>query len=250
VASRHALVVGAELRDVSGASDEDQFGVTGAVTHVRSEGQQRNGALFVEDVINASSRLSLTAGIRFDSWRNFDASRNSVALANRSEQSWSPRLSALFRATDHLALTASAYRAFRAPTLNELYRAFRVGNALTNANESLGPETLNAFELGARIGNLRANAFVMNVEDTIANVTLSTTPALITRQRQNLGSTQTRGIEIESYWRVSTNLRASAGYLLTDARVTTGSLDGKRLPEVPRQQATLQTTWSAESGEG
>ena len=53
-----------------------------------------------------------------------------------------PRLSVLFRATDRLALTASAYRAFRAPTLNELYRNFRVGNVLTIANESLAPERL------------------------------------------------------------------------------------------------------------
>jgi outer membrane receptor protein involved in Fe transport len=254
MASHHALVVGAELRDVSGASDEDQFAANGALTHIRSEGHQRNGALFVEDVIDAGSRLSLTAGLRFDSWRNFDASRNAVALANRSDESWSPRLSVLYRATDRLALTASVYRAFRAPTLNELYRSFRVGNALTNANESLGPETLNAFELGARIGSVRANAFVMDVDDTIANVTLSTTPALITRQRQNLGSTQTRGIEIESDWHVATSLRASAGYLFTDARVTAGSLDGRRLPQVPRHQATLQMTFTpaagAERGEG
>jgi outer membrane receptor protein involved in Fe transport len=243
--SRHALLAGGEVRDVSGASNENQFALNGAVSHVRSGGHQRNGAVFLEDVIDAAPRLSLTAGIRFDSWRNFDAARNAVALADRSDQAWSPRLSALFRATDRLALTASAYRAFRAPSLNELYRNFRVGNVLTNANESLGPETMNAFELGARFGSVRANAFVMNVDDTIANVTLTSTPALITRQRQNLGSSQTRGIEIESDWRLAANLRASAGYLLSDARVTAGSsLDGKRLPEVPRHQATLQTTFT------
>jgi outer membrane receptor protein involved in Fe transport len=242
IASRNAVVAGGELRQVSGASNEDQFAVNGSVSHLRSEGRQRNGALFLEDVIDAAPRLSLTAGVRFDSWRNFDASRNTVALADRSDNAWSPRLSALFRATDRLALTASAYRAFRAPTLNELYRSFRVGNVLTNANESLGPETLNAFELGARFGTIRANAFVMNVDDTIANVTLSSTPSLITRQRRNLGSTQTRGLELESDWRVATNVRASAGYLFSDARVTAGSLDGLRLPQVPRHQATLQTT--------
>ena len=207
-ATRHAIVAGGELRDVNG------FG-----------SQQRIGGAFVEDVIDAAPRLSITAGIRADSWRDV---------------SWSPRLSALFRATDRLALTASAYRAFRAPTLNELYRNFRVGNVLTNANASLAPETMNAFELGARYGNVRANAFVMNVDDTIANVTLSTTPALITRQRQNLGSSQTSGIEIESEWRLATNLRAAAGYLYSDAHTDTG----KRLPQVPRHQATLQATFS------
>jgi len=225
VGSRQALLAGGEFRDVRGFSNEDQFAVSGAVTHVRNGGVQRIGALFAEDVIDVSPRLSVTAGIRADSWRDV---------------SWSPRLSALFRATDRLALTASAYRAFRAPTLNELYRSFRVGNVLTNANASLDPETMNAFELGARYGNLRANAFVMNVDDTIANVTLASTPSLITRQRQNLGSSQTRGVEIESDWRLATSLRASAGYLLSDAHTDTG----KRLPQVPRHQATLQATFT------
>jgi outer membrane receptor protein involved in Fe transport len=225
IASRNAIVAGGELRDVNGFSNEAQFAPSGSVTHVHSGGQQRIGGFFVEDVIEAASRLSITAGIRADSWHDV---------------SWSPSLSALFRATDRLALTASAYRAFRAPTLNELYRNFRVGNVLTNANASLTPETMNAFELGARYGNVRANAFVMNVDDTIANVTLSTTPALIIRQRQNLGSSQTRGIEIESDWRLAPNLRASAGYLFSDAHTDTG----KRLPQVPRHQATLQTTFS------
>ena len=225
VGSRHALLAGGEVRDVNGFSNEDQFAVSGAVTHVRTGGVQRIGALFAEDVIDASPRLSVTAGIRADSWHDV---------------SWSPRLSALFRATDRLALTASAYRAFRAPTLNELYRSFRVGNVLTNANASLDPETMNAFELGARYGNLRANAFVMNVDDTIANVTLKSTPALITRQRQNLGSSQTRGIEIESDWHIATDVRISPGYLFSDAHTDAG----KRLPQVPRHQATLQTTFT------
>jgi hypothetical protein len=35
---------------------------------------------------------------------------------------------------------ASGYRAFRAPTLNEMYREFRVGNAVTLANAALGPK--------------------------------------------------------------------------------------------------------------
>ncbi|HEY2093111.1 MAG TPA: TonB-dependent receptor [Thermoanaerobaculia bacterium] len=223
--SRHALVAGGELRDVSGFSNEEQFPVSGAISHIRNGGRQRMGGLFAEDVIDVSSRLSVTAGVRADSWHDV---------------SWSPRLSALFRATDRLALTASAYRAFRAPTLNELYRSFRVGNVLTNANAALDPETMNAFELGARYGSVRANAFVMDVDQTIANVTLTSTPSLVTRQRRNLGSSQTRGIEIESDWRIATNLRASAGYLLSDAHTN----DGKRLPQVPRHQATLQATFS------
>src|SRR6185436_16642747 len=100
-------------------------------------------------------------------WRNDDAFRNATRLASRTDSSWSPRVAVMFRAGDRLSLTASAYRAFRAPTLNELYRGFRVGNVVTNANELLGPERLSAIEVGARMANVRANVFVMKVDDTI-----------------------------------------------------------------------------------
>jgi outer membrane receptor protein involved in Fe transport len=239
IGMHNAIVAGAEGRDVTGVSDE-----TMPASHTRAGGHQRSTSFFVEDVIDAAPRLAITAALRFDDWRNDEAFRDAKALASRHDTSWSPRLAAIFRATDRLSITASAYRAFRAPALNELYRNFRVGNVLTNANEALGPERLSAFEIGARFANVRANAFVMNVDDTIANVTLSATPSLITRQRQNLGATLTRGLELESDWHLADHWRVSAGYLFTDARVTAGSLDGKRLPQVPRNQATLQAIFA------
>lgn len=232
--TRHVALVGAELRGVSGASLES----------TRVEGRQRTAAIFFEDVIAVSPRLGITAALRADDWRNFDAKRDGVALASRRNRSWSPRLSLLLRPAEGVSLTASAYRAFRAPTLNELVRPFRVGNVMTLANERLGPETLSAVEAGARVRIFRATAFFARVEDTVANVTLQTTPSLITRQRQNLGETRTRGIEVEGDWRLPRSWRISAGYLFSDARVTAGALNGRRLPQVPRQQATLQASWA------
>ena len=230
IGTRSALVAGGEERSVEGTSDE---GTTIA------SGRQRTFALFAEETWVPLGRISVTGALRYDGWRNFDARRNDQPLVNRSDSSWSPRVSVLYRAGDRLALTASAYRAFRAPTLNELYRNFRVGNVLTRANENLGPERLSAVEVGVRSGPIRATFFSMTTDDTIANVTLATTPALITRQRQNLGSSRSQGVEIESDFRLARDWRLSAGYLLADARVNTG----KRIPQVPRNQATLQLNW-------
>ena len=39
-----------------------------------------------------------------------------------------------------MSLRASGYGAFRAPTLNALYRQFRVGNVITAANPDLEAE--------------------------------------------------------------------------------------------------------------
>lgn len=241
----HAIVSGVEGRSVRGTSDELQFAFSGATSRTASHGRQRTVGAFLEDVISLSPSLAVTAGLRFDGWRNFDARRDATPLDEREDSAWSPRLSVLWRSSDRLSGTLSAYRSFRAPTLNELYRGFRVGNVVTLANESLGPERLTAFEAGLRTRNLRTTFFWMTVDDTIANLTLTTTPALITRQRANLGQSRSRGVEIEGEYRIGTRWRASAGWLLVDGAVTDGPLEGKRLPQVPRNAVTAQILYSA-----
>ena len=76
----------------------------------------------------------------------------------------------------------------RAPTLNELFREFRVGNTDTLANSNLRPETLFGAEAGADwIGErstLRLTAYRNSLDGLIANVTLSSSPNSIVRQRQ------------------------------------------------------------------
>jgi outer membrane receptor protein involved in Fe transport len=244
----HVIVAGADAREVSGASEELGYAVTGKVTPSRVAGRQQTVASYVEDVITLTPRVTLSGGLRFDSWKNLDAERNGLPLADRSDDAWSPRLTVLLRASDALTVTAAAYRAFRAPTLNELYRNFRVGNVQTLANESLGAETVNAFELGARSGPVRLTLYSMATGNTIANVTLSSTPALITRQRKNLGSSRSRGAELEADKLFARRWRLSAGYLFSDATVTTGDLAGKRLPQVPRNTATMQMSFVAPRG--
>jgi outer membrane receptor protein involved in Fe transport len=250
---RHALVAGLELREVSGDSDELIFTDAG-VSRTVGGGRQRTGALFLEDLVTVTPRLSLTLGARFDRWENDGERRGggtSTLFPARDETAVSPRASLLFRATGRLALTASAYQAFRAPTLNELYRAFRVGDALTLANEDLEAERLEGIETGALYtsasGRLtaRGTLFWMEIDDTIANVTLSVTPGLITRQRQNLGRTRSRGLEAELTARAGRRWTLTGGYLLSDARVESFSanrgLEGLRLPQVPRHQVSFQT---------
>lgn len=255
----HRLVAGLEGREVSGASEETIF--SGATSSIADAGgKQGTGAVFLEDVFSATPRLVLTLGVRADAWRNFDAFRrtgpdrsrlSTTPLADRSDTAWSPRASLLFRAGPGVSFTASAYRSFRAPTLNELYRDFRVGNALTLANDALGAERLQGAEAGVLLSRgalfARANLFWMEVEDAIANVTLSVTPSLITRQRENLGRSRSRGVELDVEARLSDALSLSAGYLYADSSVRSfpdnPALVGNRIAQVPRHQGTLDVRW-------
>jgi outer membrane receptor protein involved in Fe transport len=206
----------------------------------------------------------LTASARLDRWRNFDAISTSTPLAQpapptvrefdqRAETAFSPRLSLLHKLTENVSLTASGYRAFRAPTLNELYRAFRVGNVLTLANNALEAERLTGGEAGVSVAglnrriNVRGLFFWSEIARPIANVTLSVTPELITRQRQNLGRTRSRGVEVEAEAAITDTFRVSGGYLFADATVlefpANTLLEGLWLPQVPRHQMTFQARY-------
>jgi outer membrane receptor protein involved in Fe transport len=250
---RLAVAGGLSWRRVSGTSEESVFTRPGAPpTRADSGGRQRDLGAFLEALASPHPRVTVTAAVRFDGWRN-EAEGVGAGSGARSEEALSPRLSLLWRANPHAALSAAAYRAFRAPSLNELYRPFRVGNVLTLANDALEAERLGGVEAGLRLTRgaaaLRATGFWMEAEDTVANVTLSSTPALITRQRANLGRSRSRGLEVDGEWRPRPELRLSAGYLLADAIVlsfpTDPALEGLRVPQVPRHQLTLQARWRA-----
>lgn len=141
---------------------------------------------------------------------------------------------------------ASGYRSERTPTLNELYRNFRVGNAVTNANGALKPEELVGVEAGfdwiAENNRLSFTLFRDDLSQLIANATISISPNLITRQRQNIGSGVSRGIET-SYRYQWHNWAADLNYLYADARLA----NGLRFAQVPKQQGTGGVTYSKDS---
>ena len=78
--------------------------------------------------------------------------------------------------------------------------------------------------------------------DTVANITLTSTPSLITRQRMNLGRTVSRGLEADVDFHPAARWSLSSGYLYTDATVRefpgNEVLVGLRLPQTPEHQWT------------
>ncbi len=260
---KHLLVAGVDVRGVRGTSDETMYANNRATTFVSAGGRQRRAGFFLQDLFNISPRWALTASARYDNWRDSSAGSVSRNLATgavsprffpaRSTDAFNPRLALTFRLTEHVALRAAAYRAFRAPTLNELYRAFRVGDTQTLANENLTAERLAGGEAGAswnlsRQLSSRVTGYWTEIVNPISNFTLSVTPALITRERRNLGRLRSRGIEAEADFNFTSHWRITAGYLLADATFRKApqdpSLVGLRIPQVPRHQFTLQTVYA------
>jgi outer membrane receptor protein involved in Fe transport len=263
---RNLLVAGADARYVRGFSNETAFAASLATSFVDSGGRQLTSGAYLQDSLRLHSRLLLTVGGRYDNWDNYQAHTSTTPLvptvkqsftqfADVSEHAFSPRAALLFRASDKVTLTASAYRSFRAPTLNELYRSFRLGNVLTLANPQLQAERLSGAEVGAnfflKAARIHTAFFWMEVSDPVANVTLTTTPALITNQRQNLGRTRSRGVEADATWHVK-RFDFVAGYQFVDAVVTSfaasPALIGLEVPQVAPHQFTLETRYNIPRG--
>ena len=256
-AGRHTVTTALESRAVRGHSAE-----TNSFALVDSGGRQRSIGFLVQDAFHFAPNWLLTFGGRVDGWLNSRGFSNRIPLAggtptagvfpDRSETAFSPRLSVLRTFENGVAVSASVYRAFRAPTLNELYRNFRVGSVVTNANPDLRAERLTGGEAGISLRGwasrltLRGNVFWSDITDLVASVTLSATPALITRQRQNIAVARARGLELSAEARLPKQLQLSWEYTLTDSTVlhfpVNTALEGLRIPQVPMNQVNVQLT--------
>ncbi|HEV8203605.1 MAG TPA: TonB-dependent receptor [Pyrinomonadaceae bacterium] len=252
--------VGAEGRDVRGHSAETTFNNSRVTAFVDAGGRQDSVGFFASDSVQFRSWF-FNAGARVDRWKNSRGFSDRIPVTglpslndfpDRSQTAFSPRISLMKRFDNGLSLSASAYHAFRAPTLNELYRNFRVGNVVTNANAALKAERLTGGDAGVGVERgrvfVRSNFFWSEIDDSVANVTLSMTPALITRQRQNLGTIRARGIEVSAITRFEKHWEISSEYLLTDSTVLSfpanRALEGLLVPQVPRHQLNFQVSYS------
>ena len=254
--------IGVDLQDVRATDDETavSHSVLGATTSISARQRETGGYI---DAIWQPRTWSVSGSLRVDSFRTFDARK---ALSNATTITPLPELDELFvsphlglvrRLPHGLALTGTAFRAFRGPTMNELYRTGQVGQQTTLANNSLLAERATGFEVGGesegRAGRLRATYFWTEVNRPISAVMLSQTATTQTLQRQNLGQIRSQGAMVEAQTATWRGLNASLGYQLAMATVTAfnatsavqANLKGNWIPEVPRQSVTMTANYVA-----
>jgi len=260
------LIAGMDLMEVMGASD-DRFYSSGAHTHnTAAGGRQRTLGWFGEDILRLRQKWTIILAGRFDDWSNFNDSSICTPVSGtctspstlypaRNATAFDPRLSVLRSLNSHVSLTASMYRAFRAPTLNELYRPFRVGDILTYNNPYLNAERMTGAEAEVNVAGwdrklgLRGTFFWSDIVNPVQNVTISQTSSLITREKENLGRIRSRGFEIDGVLHVNREIQISAGYEFTAATVVSYpsppsvSLVGLEVAQVPRNVFTWEARY-------
>jgi vitamin B12 transporter len=225
------LRLGGEWRRTDGETKELFTFVAGAPTRLRTAGGQTDSyGGFAELSIEPTEALTLSLGGRLDRWRIADGFRREVNIGGgirsddrfveRQGTEWTGRAGFGWEASDSLTLRGSAYRGWRLPTLNELYRPFR-----------------------------GATLFWNRLDGAIANVTLGAGPGVFPgvgfvaaggtyRQRQNLDAIISKGVELDASYDLTDALRFRLGYAYVDAEVrgsgVAAPLNGLRPAQVPR----------------
>ena len=266
----HAVTaaVGADMRDVRATDDESPVagGVVMATTSVSARQRELGG---YADAIWQPKGWSVSGSVRVDSFRTFDAIQRTagvrpIILPEIDELMVSPRVGLVRYLPHGVALTGTAFRAFRGPTMNELYRTSQVGQQTTIANNRLLAERATGFEFGTEfspmrarsheLGRMRATYFWTEVNRPISAVLLSQTATSQLLQRQNLGQIRSRGLMVEAQSAKWRGFDAGLGYQFAVATVTAfnssspaqSNLTGKWIPEVPRQSVTATANYAAE----
>ena len=245
------VLVGGDARAII-AQSEELF--VPSQTQAVTRGKQVGIGTFGEWIIEPVESLVLTVGARWDWWKNFSGLRtagsgpasttqdNTVGIVN-------PKFSLLYRIHDRVRLGASVYQAFRAPTLNELYRDFSSAGFTFLSNDRLEPERLTGGDMKVEaellpngLLDFRATGHYDVIKDQILFVTQGFTSA----RRQNIGEGRSVGTDVELRSRLDDWLSMTFGYSFVDAIITSfpgnPSREGLRVPNVSRHQVTTALT--------
>lgn len=267
--------IGADLRRSDGRTRERSNFAAGRFTRLRDAGGvQSLAGLFIEQAWTGRD-LTLSTGGRLDIWRNSDGHRRESDITSGAilrDDHYPGRDGAVangragfdWQATDQTDIHAALYTGFRLPSLNELYRPFRVGNDITEANPDLVPERMQGAEAGLRLSldrglHLNATLFYVRLRNAVDNVVIQSSAGTNAElgvfvpaggslaQRRGLARVRVQGLQGAASWQVSDSLHLEAAYLFSDSAITdpgsASALKGHRLGQSPRHTGTIDVTW-------
>jgi iron complex outermembrane receptor protein len=232
-------------------------GDAGALTTANG-GSTQTQAVYLQDAWQLVERWRLTVGARYEQWRAFDGSRATatatVGYPERKESHTSPKASLAFDASENVTLRLSAARAYRFPTVNELFQGTFNGIALINNDPNLKPENDLSRELSTEWyrpnGIARFTIYRSDTRNTLFSQTDTTVFPNVTSV-QNVGLVRTRGAEA-SYdgtgvlWPMF-DLVANLAYTqaTTVRNAQNPASEGKQFYRIPRWRANLVATYHA-----
>ncbi|WP_275705707.1 TonB-dependent receptor plug domain-containing protein [Marinobacter iranensis] len=191
------------------------------------EEDRTNYYMFVQDEWKLAQNWQLVSGVRFDDYSDFGSTIN-------------PRAALIWATTDTITTKLLYGRAFRAPSLNELYVS---NNPVFTGNDELDAETIDTYEIGvSHQVTPRAlyalNLFYYEIDDLINAVPIS---GLIATEYRNAGQRTGHGGELELAYQVSDDLSLKANYAYQTAK---DERTGQPVGDAPNHQIYARADWS------
>ena len=246
---RTTLIAGADFHRTESTVEELRYSLTNVQTGpFFAGGTERTFGGYARASIPLADTFTVELGGRLDDWLS---EPTDATLPDKSVTFFSPRASVAWR-QGRYAIQGAVYHANRPPTLNELHRGFRVGNVVTNPNPLLDPETLTGVEGGVLVSwtkvSARMTAFFNDLDGAISNITLSSTPTQITRERRNSDKIRANGVEFEADARLTPTFSVNGQLVFTSSHyrgsVATPAIEGNHVPQVPEIQGGVGVTWT------
>ena len=277
--ARHELSAGVDVSSAAGAFSEKFTFVGDRPTRDRvAKGTQRIGGVFVQDAADLGAGVRVVASVRADrvqivnggrELRDLDAdsvlSDSTFRDRSTSQLTWS--LGTRWQMTEWMGWRASAYHAFRTPSLYELfYQRFSSRGTVTEGNAELSAERLRGIEGGVDLTPFasllgRVTVFRNRVTAPIMDITIGTAgttaqviepcglmPARQTcGQRRNVPGLLSTGVESEVEWRPTAALMLGAGHAYMPTRVIAPGqpADGKRAIRAAKHTVNLRAAFDS-----
>ncbi|SIT51669.1 TonB-dependent siderophore receptor [Paraburkholderia piptadeniae] len=165
-------------------------------------GRTQTQAAYAQDAWRFLPRWKFVYGLRYEDWRAYDGFQalgaTTLPYPGADQHHFSPKASLSFDVTDDLTLRASIARAYRFPTVGELFQGKINGSTIINNNPNLQPEDDLSKELTAEWAHwndvFRLTLFQDDVKNTIFSQTDTTVIPNVT-SFQNIGKVRSRGVE-------------------------------------------------------
>jgi iron complex outermembrane recepter protein len=219
-------------------------------------GKTSTQAVFAQDAWRFLPRWKFVYGTRYEDWRAYGGRQAigavSLPYPESNRHHVSPKASLSFDLTDELLLRASIGRAYRFPTVGELFQGQINGSSIVNNNPNLTAEDDLSKELTAEWthgnGLWRVSLFQDDVKNAIFSQTDTTVIPNVT-SFQNIGKVRSRGVEL-SYTGEDVGVRgldllASLAY--TQSKILANTQNpasvGKYFYRIPLWRADLAATY-------
>lgn len=219
-------------------------------------GKTQTQALYVQDAWRFLPRWKFVYGARYENWNAYGGRQaigaTSLPYPQADLHHVSPKASLSFDVTDDITLRASIGRAYRFPTVSELFQGQINGSSIVNNNPYLTAEDDLSKEFTAEWahwnGVWRVSLFQDDVKNTIFSQTDTTVIPNVT-SFQNIGKVRSRGVEV-SYAGEDVGIRgldllASLAY--TQSKILANAQNpasiGKYFYRIPLWRADLAATY-------